>query len=103
MGPSPLKCKCLSGKYFNRERSKCEKLLELGENCSRADSCENGYCFGSPLKCQCLTLQYFDLNIGLCRDNISISASTPPTTTIILSSSTSSSTATTSKIYSIIL
>jgi hypothetical protein len=98
MGPSPLKCQCLSGKYFNKDTSKCEKLFEIGENCSQADSCKNGYCFGSPsnLKCQCLTLQYFDLNSGLCRDNISISAS--PTTTI-LSSTTLFSTVTTSKIY----
>ncbi len=79
MGPSPLKCKCLSGKYFNKDTSKCEKLLEIGENCSQADSCENGNCFGS--KCQCIRLQYFDKNRGLCRDNISIS---PSSTTIIL-------------------
>jgi hypothetical protein len=117
MGPSTLKCKCISGKYFNKDTSKCEQLLEIGENCSQADSCKTGYCFGSPLKCQCLTLHYFDQNSGLCLDNISISAS--PLTTIsiisttlstkitaIPSSTTSSSTkttTTTSKICSIIL
>jgi hypothetical protein len=94
IGPSTLKCQCLPGKYFNKDTNKCEKQLEIGENCSQTDSCEHGYCFGSPSKCQCLTLQYFDLNSGLCRDNISISASLSSTTTTTTSIKTSSSTTT---------
>jgi hypothetical protein len=95
IGPFTLKCQCLPGKYYNKDTSKCEKLLEIGENCLQADSCKTGYCFGSTLECQCLTLQYFDLNSGLCRDNISISAASSSTTTT--TSNTTSSSTTTSK------
>jgi hypothetical protein len=80
IGPFTLKCQCLPGKYYNKDTSKCEKLLEIGENCSQTDSCENGYCIGLPVfKCQCL--QYCDQNSGQCVDRINISASSSSATT----------------------
>jgi hypothetical protein len=77
MGPYPLKCQCVSGKYLNKDTDICETLLKIGEKCLQADSCENGYCFGSPLRCKT-----FDQSSELCREDRSFSDSSKTSITI---------------------
>ncbi len=77
MGSFPLKCQCVSGKYFNKDADKCETLLKIGEKCLQADSCANGSCFGSPLSCQS-----FDQSSNRCLKEINFSDSSTTSSTI---------------------
>jgi hypothetical protein len=83
IGPSPYKCQCSSGKYFNTYNYKCENLLNINEKCLQFDSCKNSNCFGLPSKCQCLPLQYFDQISGKCQNepNATSSSTTITSTT----------------------
>ncbi len=70
--PKPFKCKCPPERFFNRDKKKCETLLEINETCLQVDSCKNGSCIGSPPKCKCSNFQYFDPISGQCQNQLNL-------------------------------